>query len=261
MNKLLSKEYTFYFIYIIIIIFLVNKTFSNNYLENLTDTSTTNLQQSFCNEVEKLKKSDIENLSKINDLVKEFHDNKYVKFTKLNISDKFNYFPIGGIIPYFGEIKNIPSGWKICDGTDGTPNLKDRFILGRSKDYEINNRGGESTVKLIKENMPKHDHKYSPRNISYGNTHNHMYYDAWTTFSSDSNLAKASKGIYKESDRYTAYLAAGSEKSNYQKVGDVNTDVHKHKHTISSKGGTNSHNNMPPYYELIYIIRVKKTSN
>ena len=39
-------------------------------------------------------------------------------------------FPIGTIIPYAGDLSKIPYGWHICDGTNGTPNLSDRFLEG-----------------------------------------------------------------------------------------------------------------------------------
>lgn len=38
--------------------------------------------------------------------------------------------PVGGIIMWSGTIANIPAGWLICDGNNGTPNLLARFIQG-----------------------------------------------------------------------------------------------------------------------------------
>lgn len=38
--------------------------------------------------------------------------------------------PIGTILPYAGDLSKIPSGWHLCDGTNGTPNLSDRFLEG-----------------------------------------------------------------------------------------------------------------------------------
>lgn len=38
--------------------------------------------------------------------------------------------PIGTILPYVGNLANIPSGWHLCDGTNGTPDLSDRFLEG-----------------------------------------------------------------------------------------------------------------------------------
>ena len=38
--------------------------------------------------------------------------------------------PIGTILPYVGELSDIPSGWHLCDGSNGTPNLSGRFLEG-----------------------------------------------------------------------------------------------------------------------------------
>lgn len=38
--------------------------------------------------------------------------------------------PIGTILPYVGDLANIPSGWHLCDGSNGTPDLSDRFLEG-----------------------------------------------------------------------------------------------------------------------------------
>lgn len=38
--------------------------------------------------------------------------------------------PIGTILPYVGDLANIPSGWHLCDGSNGTPNLSGRFLEG-----------------------------------------------------------------------------------------------------------------------------------
>ncbi|WP_407397277.1 hypothetical protein [Anaerovibrio sp.] len=38
--------------------------------------------------------------------------------------------PVGTILPYVGDLANIPDGWHLCDGTDGTPDLTARFLEG-----------------------------------------------------------------------------------------------------------------------------------
>lgn len=56
--------------------------------------------------------------------------------------NELNYFknmwPIGSIVSYNGDINDIPNGWLICDGNNGTPDLSDRFIRG---DYDVNKKG------------------------------------------------------------------------------------------------------------------------
>lgn len=45
------------------------------------------------------------------------------------VADNYG-FPIGSIIMWSGTADNIPQGWVLCDGTNGTPNLKNNFIIG-----------------------------------------------------------------------------------------------------------------------------------
>ena len=40
--------------------------------------------------------------------------------------------PVGTILPYVGDLSKIPYGWFLCDGSNGTPDLRDRFLEGSS---------------------------------------------------------------------------------------------------------------------------------
>ena len=46
--------------------------------------------------------------------------------------------PVGSIIAYSGLLGSIPSNWHICDGTDGTPDLRDRFLRGTANAVDVN---------------------------------------------------------------------------------------------------------------------------
>ena len=50
--------------------------------------------------------------------------------------------PSGGIIMWSGSIGSIPSGYVLCDGQNGTPNLKDSFVVGAGNTYAVGNPGG-----------------------------------------------------------------------------------------------------------------------
>jgi hypothetical protein len=66
--------------------------------------------------------------------------------------------PAGLISMWSGSIGSIPSGWYLCDGSNGTPNLTDRFIIGAGSTYAVNGTGGASSVTLVTANMPSHTH-------------------------------------------------------------------------------------------------------
>ena len=50
--------------------------------------------------------------------------------------------PSGGIIVWSGAVTDIPTGYVLCNGTNGTPNLQDSFVVGAGNSYAINNTGG-----------------------------------------------------------------------------------------------------------------------
>ena len=66
--------------------------------------------------------------------------------------------PAGLISMWSGSIGSIPSGWYLCDGSNGTPNLTDRFIVGAGTTYAVNATGGATTVSLASTNLPAHTH-------------------------------------------------------------------------------------------------------
>jgi len=54
-------------------------------------------------------------------------------------------FVIGTIILWYGSIGSIPSGWHLCNGDMGTPDLIDRFIIGAGSSYAVGDTGGVTT--------------------------------------------------------------------------------------------------------------------
>lgn len=59
--------------------------------------------------------------------------------------------PPGGIIIWSGLVVNIPPGFVLCDGTLGTPDLRDRFVVGAGASYAVDATGGNLT----------HDHTFT----------------------------------------------------------------------------------------------------
>jgi len=79
----------------------------------------------------------------------------------LTVGNSLNFLPKGSIIAFYGD--TIPPGWRICDGNDGTPDLRGRFILGSGKGDGLTNRnpgdsGGSETHKLSINEIPSHSH-------------------------------------------------------------------------------------------------------
>ena len=71
--------------------------------------------------------------------------------------------PHGLIAMWSGVFDEIPSGWALCDGNNGTPDLRDRFIVGAGAKYSVGDVGGSDSVTLTANQMPRHNHE-----LTYG---------------------------------------------------------------------------------------------
>ena len=67
--------------------------------------------------------------------------------------------PSGTVVIWSGSVASIPSGWYLCNGANGTPNLRDRFIVGAGSSYAVGSTGGATT----------HAHTYSGRTSTPSN--------------------------------------------------------------------------------------------
>ena len=80
--------------------------------------------------------------------------------------------PVGGIIMWSGSIATIPPGWWLCDGTVGTPDLRDRFLVGAGNTYSPGNTGGAASHTLTTAQLPSHAHAQGGSAVSNG-SHTH----------------------------------------------------------------------------------------
>jgi len=83
--------------------------------------------------------------------------------------------PSGLIAMWSGTNANIPSGWNLCDGNNGTPDLTDRFILGRAAGTNTGSTGGANTVTLATGNLPAHTHDQGNLATGGGGDHSHNF--------------------------------------------------------------------------------------
>ncbi len=73
-------------------------------------------------------------------------------------SSSFAGVPKGTIVLWSGGFDNIPSGWALCNGQNGTPDLRNRFVVGAGWNYSPGQTGGADWVTLTVEQMPSHNH-------------------------------------------------------------------------------------------------------
>jgi len=110
----------------------------------------------------------------------------------------------------------IPDGWALCDGNNGTPDLRDRFIVASGGQYTLGATGGTDSVTLATTNLPSHSH--GSGNLS-GGSHAH------------------GTGNYTVANHVHASgnLSAGSHTHG---SGNLNTGNHAHSHNLGSMGVT-----------------------
>lgn len=93
--------------------------------------------------------------------------------------------PAGVIVMWSGSIASIPSGWALCDGASGRPDLRNRFIVGAGSGYAVGATGGADTVTLTADNMPSHTHSISGSGTTSGQSNDHSH--SGTTGSENQN--------------------------------------------------------------------------
>lgn len=137
--------------------------------------------------------------------------------TTLTTNDNFKK---GMIIMWFGNANSVPSGWAICNGSNGTPDLRNRFIVGAGSSYGLGSTGGEAYHTLSINEMPSHKHL-----ITWGE--NEDFDPPYGRYGSNNNMG-TNGGV--DWDNYWMYSAP--------------------------EGGNAAHNNLPPYYGLFFIMKL-----
>lgn len=73
----------------------------------------------------------------------------YARQDHIHPYDPVVVIPSGAIIMWSGLLNTIPSGWVLCDGSNGTPDLRDSFIVGAGNKYNPKNTGGRSDAVIV----------------------------------------------------------------------------------------------------------------
>lgn len=149
-------------------------------------------------------------------------------------------FPRGTILMFGGSASDIPEGWSICDGSNGTPNLIDKFIKSSTT---AGDTGGDNEVTLTIDNLPPHTHTVESGTVNTSTDGNHSH-------------------------TYTSPVMGMSDNANDRNVVEstgsgTTSSAGSHSHTIdlssvvlSTVGLGEPIKIEPPYYTLLYIMKI-----
>ena len=161
--------------------------------------------------------------------------------------------PVGGVIMWSGAIANIPVNWALCNGqtVNGlvTPDLRNQFIVGATSDnagvpnttiaVSSTQSGGSKDTVLV-----SHDHTNT---LSGG--HRHYYIN-------DDNIAQTSLDAV--GNRSTGVvLGGGGEGGGTMVLYETDVRTTGINVAISASGSSSTSTNLPPYYALAFIMRIR----
>ena len=146
--------------------------------------------------------------------------------------------PTGMIMLWSGSTGSVPSGWRLCDGAGGTPNLRDKFIVGAGSAYAVNATGGSADAVAV-----SHNHTGSTSNTG-AHTHGAGTYNISTGGDAGQN---STSGAVWRNEVWSSTKVKGSSAS---------AGAHAHTFTTSTNGVAGTGKNLPPYYALCYIMKL-----
>jgi microcystin-dependent protein len=144
-------------------------------------------------------------------------------------------FIVGMIMLWSGSIGSIPAGWALCNGSNGTPDLRDRFVVAAGSTYAVGATGGSADAIVV-----THNHTATVTDPG----HTHILQDS----GSRRITAPGGGGIGGISNT----PAAAPQNTDFMVNTTVTTGV-----TVAnaSAGSSGTNANLPPYYALAYIIK------
>ena len=188
------------------------------------------------------------------------------------------FVPRGAIIMWSGSAANIPPGWALCDGTNGTPDLRDKFIIAAGGTYSPGATGGTTshthTVDIAAFNSASagaHTHSIDPPATNTTSAGSHTHGGGTLEFSRVvSVVSGTSYSDYyinltagSSSQRLKPYAWAGATSSDGSHTHSVDigafnsSSAGDHTHTIDPPATTSSSaSHLPPYYALCFIMKL-----
>ena len=136
--------------------------------------------------------------------------------------------PTGMINLWYGAIGSVPAGWYLCDGANGTPDLRDRFVVGAGSTYSVAATGGATDAIVV-------SHTHTATVTDPGHTHNYQYVS-----------------FPNQPGSYVGYATDPAPSYTATATTSATTGI-----TVAnaSAGVSGTNANLPPYYALAYVMK------
>lgn len=152
--------------------------------------------------------------------------------SNLDVAQAVYAVPAGGIIMWSGSIGSIPTGWFLCNGANGTPNLQDRFVIAAGSGYAVAATGGSANAIVV-------SHTHTTTLTDPGHSHTPSGGGSFVANNNGGGNSAGGGGFL------TNAGTTGSTTS-------VGTGI-----TVSTAaaGASGTNANLPPYYALAFIMK------
>lgn len=144
--------------------------------------------------------------------------------------------PTGVVMMWYGSVATIPAGWSLCNGTNGTPDLRNQFVIGASIDVT-----GQAQTGVTGANT-----KTGGSKDSIVVSHSHTITDPGHTHDVAPVIAN---GTWNGANDDLGPGRGGSNRA-------ISTTSKTTGISINSFGVTGTNQNLPPYYALAYIMKL-----
>ena len=182
----------------------------------------------------------------------------------------FQGVPSGVIMMWSGAENAIPSGWYLCNGSNSTPDLRNKFVIGASSDTTVTSStfagitlgsvsgyakrsGGNKDATLVSHSHTlSHSHTFSGTVSNTNLSHSHSYSSA--NHPTGSGPEQNQTGSPEDRTTFNVGKTTGSALGNHAHTYSGTTSGASTS-TTNTQGSSSTNANLPPYYSLAYIMK------
>ena len=209
-----------------------------------------------------------------------------IKAASINVNDVANaHIPTGFILLWSGLLSAIPTGWAVCNGSNGTPDLRDRFVRGANGDTNVGQEGGANSITMTTDQLPTHSHNHQVNSANHTHSHNsstancphahnsnnggyhghNMYGIAWRRLNGWDNYNVPGTGyaIQADNNMNTGTPQRGGHSHYFDGAnaphahnGNPSNANHSHTANMANAGNSAAITITNPYYAIYYMMKL-----